>query len=323
MAKRLLFLSLLCVITFASLHMAAGVREMLAKSSYPAEGKRLEFDGLKIHAQTFGEGPDVVLIHGASGNMRDFTFSLAGKLQDRYRVTVLDRPGLGWSTRPEGYGGAWNRAGESPRLQAQILRKATDMLGVQNPLVVGHSFGGAVAMAWALEFPDDTAGLVMLGAVSHPWPGDLNWQYPVNASPAGGALFVPLISAFVPTSYIENVVESIFEPQSAPDGYIDHVGTGLSLRRSAMRANARQVNGLRPHIVEMSDDYPDLKLPIEVLHGDADTIVPLDIHSIPLSQRVDTAILTVLEGVGHMPHHANEPAVIDAIDRAAARAGLR
>ena len=234
----------------------------------------------------------------------------------------MDRPGLGWSGRPKGYGGAWNRAGESPQLQARILKRAIDQVGVTTPIIVGHSFGGAVAMAWALEH-SDTAGVVMLGAVSHPWPGDLNWQYPVNASPLGGALFVPLLTAFAPNGYVNSVVASIFEPQAAPEGYVEHVGTGLSLRRKSMRANARQVNGLRPHVVEMSALYPNLTLPIEIVHGDADTIVPLTVHSVPLSERVPSANLTVLDGIGHMPHHTNPDEVIAAIDRAAQRAGLR
>ena len=53
---------------------------------------------------------------------------------------------------------------------------------------------------------------------------------------------------------------------------------------------------------------------MEIIHGDADTIVPLS---------VPNAVLTVLDGIGHMPHHAAPDAVEDAIDRAAQRAGLR
>ena len=116
---------------------------------------------------------------------------------------------------------------------------------------------------------------------------------------------------------------SIFTPQPVPDGYSAHVGVGLTLRREALRANARQVNSLRPHVVEMSPLYPSLRLPVEILHGTEDTIVPLDIHSVPLSRQIPEATLTVLEGVGHMPHHADPDAVTEAIDRAAIRAGLR
>ncbi len=92
---------------------------------------------------------------------------------------------------------------------------------------------------------------------------------------------------------------------------------------ATFRENARQVNTLRPQVVAMAARYDALTLPIEIVHGDADTTVPLDIHSGPLARRLANARLTVLPGVGHMPHHADPDAVVAAIDRAAERAGLR
>ena len=48
-----------------------------------------------------GEGPDVVLIHGAFGSLRDFTFDLSDRLSERYRVIAFDRPGLGYTDRTD------------------------------------------------------------------------------------------------------------------------------------------------------------------------------------------------------------------------------
>lgn len=301
----------------------ASAREAMAKKMYPPQGRVIDVDGTPVHVLIAGSGPDLVLLHGASGNVRDWTFDFADRVSDRYRVIMLDRPGLGWTDRLPGKSGPWNSQSETPMEQAALLQKAAAVVGVERPIVVGHSFGGAVAMAWALSQPDETAALVMLGAVSNPWPGDLGWTYTVTGSAVGGALLVPVASAFVPKSYVDGSVKAIFAPQTAPHGYATHVGAALVLRRESMRANAQQVNSLRPHIVKMSKRYKDLSLPLEIVHGDADTIVPMSIHSEPLSQQVAGANLTVLKGVGHMPHHANPDAVEAAIDRAAARAGLR
>ena len=301
----------------------ASAREAAANDDYPPQGRVIDVDGTPVHVLIAGSGPDLVLLHGASGNVRDWTYDFTDRISDRYRVIMLDRPGLGWTGRLPGKSGAWNTRAETPMEQAELLQKAAAIVGIERPIVVGHSFGGAVAMAWALSHPQDTAALVMLGAVSNPWPGDLGWTYTVTGSAIGGGLVVPLASAFVPKSYIDDSVESIFRPQPAPQGYAEHVGAALVLRRESMRANAQQVNSLRPHIVKMSKRYEGLSLPLEIVHGDADTIVPLSIHSEPLSKQVKGANLTVLSGVGHMPHHADPDAVEDAIDRAAARAGLR
>ena len=306
-----------------AVHWRANGREATANANYPPQGRVVDVDGTPVHVLIEGTGPDLILIHGANGNVRDWTIDFADRLSGRYRVIMLDRPGLGWTGRLSGKTGPWNVHSESPMEQAALLQKAAEIVGVDNPIVLGHSFGGAVAMAWALKQPEDTAAVVMVGAVSNPWPGDLGWTYTWGGTLLGGALMIPVISAFVPTSYIYANVESIFAPQPAPDGYAEMVGAGLVLRRETMRANAQQVNSLRPHIVKMSKHYSSLNMPMEIIHGDADTIVPLSVHSEPLVQQVPNAVLTVLDSVGHMPHHVAPDAVEDAIDRAAQRAGLR
>ena len=64
-------------------------------------------------------------------------------------------------------------------------------------------------------------------------------------------------------------------------------------------------------------------MPIEIVHGDADDTVYLDVHSGRMARELPNAHLTVLPGIGHMPHHADPQAIVDAIDRAATRAGIR
>ncbi len=302
----------------------ADTRAVAAEAAFPPTGQMMTVNGRQIHAHIEGRGPDLVLIHGASGNTRDFTFSFVDRLKDDYRVIVFDRPGLGWTDRvSDDFGGPFNTAAESPAQQAAFLQAAADQLDVTNPIVLGHSYGGAVALAWGLNRPEDTAALVVLAGASNPWPGGLGALYGVAASALGGATVVPLISAFAPSDTVDSAVGGIFAPQTPPDGYADFVGAGLTLRRESFRANARQVNSLRPHVVEMSQRYHTLPMPVEIVHGTADTSVPIHIHSEPLSQQIPGAVLTRLEGIGHMPHHAAPDAVVDAIHRAAMRARLR
>ncbi|QFT59831.1 2-hydroxy-6-oxononadienedioate/2-hydroxy-6-oxononatrienedioate hydrolase [Sulfitobacter sp. THAF37] len=318
----ILFLILLAVL-IGVVQWRAATREAAAEADTPPVGRIMDVDGVPVHALVMGSGPDLVLIHGASGNLRDFTMGFAQRLAERYRVILFDRPGMGYTGRLPGSGGAWNTAEETPMAQAALLQKAADRLEVRTPIVLGHSFGGIVAIAWGLSRPDDTAALVLASAVSEPWPGGLGWTYTVNGSRLGGALFVPMVSAFVPESYVETSIGSIFEPQDAPRGYGDHLGTGLTLRRTSLRANAQQVNALRPHVVEMQKEYAALTMPIEAVHGDADTIVPAHIHAEVLMGDVPNGALDLLPGQGHMVQHTAPDAVIAAIDRAAERAGLR
>lgn len=288
-------------------------REAAAEAAYPPTGRLIEVDGLTVHADTRGAGPDVVLIHGASGNTRDFTFDLAQRLAADFRVTAFDRPGLGWSDRAEG--------GVSPLVQADILRAAAAEIGITRPIVVGHSYGGAVAMAWALRDPDGTGAVVSLAGATMPWPGGLGPWYSIAGSEIGGATIVPMIAAFAPRSRAEKAIAGIFAPDPVPEGYADHIGAGLTLRRETLRENARQVRGLKPHLQAMSAEYPNLSLPVEIVHGTADTTVPAEVHAKPMAGLLPDARLTLLPEAGHMIHHARPQAVVEAIRRAAARAG--
>lgn len=128
----------------------ADLNEAAAEARYPATGQFLTVNGQLVHAHVEGRpagtAPDVVLIHGASGNTRDFTFALTRALAPDFRVIAFDRPGLGWTERatPD-IGGAFNRRVESPREQARMLQAAADQLGVTRPIVLGHSY---VAVRW-------------------------------------------------------------------------------------------------------------------------------------------------------------------------------
>lgn len=302
----------------------ATAREVQAEADYPPEGQFVTVNGRQVHAVVMGSGPDLVLIHGAGGNTRDMTFSLLERLTDDYRVIVFDRPGLGYTDRTDDrYDSAFSAAAETPAEQADLLQAAAAALGAERPLVLGHSFGGAVALAWALDHPDAIAGLIDVSGASMPWPGGLSWFYEVNGSTIGGAILPPLITAFAPEERIIESLDGIFAPNPPPEGYLLYVGADLTIRRDNLRANTRQVNTLRPHVVEMAARYASLTLPVEIVHGDADVTVPLAIHSEPLSRLIPGAVLTVLPGIGHMPHHADPDAVVAAIHRAAERAGLR
>ncbi len=287
----------------------ARAREVQAETDYPPLGRFIEVAGRRVHALTEGQGPDVVLIHGSGGNIRDFTLSLMPALVRHFRVTAFDRPGLGWS---EAIPGA-----EDPRVQGAHLAAAADVLGLNRPVVLGQSYGGAVALGWALARRGSLAGLATVSSPTMPWPGPLDRWYRVTGSALGGATAVPLISAFAGQDQALASLTATFAPDPVPAGYLDGIGIGLALRRATLRENGRQVMALKAQLGEMSALYPGLDLPVEALHGTDDSVVDPEVHPGPMSRLLPRCRVTMIEGAGHMPHHAHPEPILAAIARLA------
>ena len=73
----------------------------------------------------------------------------------------------------------------------------------------------------------------------------------------------------------------------------------------------------------LSARYPELTLPVEVVHGTEDKTVPMAVQPDEAEKIIPTMNVIRLQGVGHMPHHAQPEVAVTAINRAAERAGLR
>jgi pimeloyl-ACP methyl ester carboxylesterase len=292
----------------------AATREAAAERAFPPLGRFVEVEGRRVHAVVSGSGPDLVLIHGLSGNLRDFTFSLVERLSSRYRVIAFDRPGLGYSD-------PLPARANSLTDQARVLAKAAGELGARRPLLLGQSYGGAVALAWAVSQPERQSGLLLVSAVSQTWEGGLPLFYQVTSSALGAQLAVPVITAFAGEERVDAALREIFAPQPVPAGYAGHIGAGLTLRRDTLRANADHRAGLKEEVAALRPSYGRITVPVEILHGTADRIASHAIHAEPLQRQLPNARLTLLPGIGHMPHHVAQEAVVAALDRLAQRAG--
>ncbi len=317
MASRLLLAGLAIVLvacgSITANHMSA------PRKATPPQGEFVDIDGTNVHYVTRGSGPDLILIHGAGGSSREWTFSMMDKLEKNYRVIAVDRPGHGYTDRIK------NRANDAETLkeQADLVYALAEHLKVDKAIVTGQSYGGGVASAFAVHHPDKLAALVMIAAVSNPWEDGLDPWYENTNTFFGKNFLIPTISLFATRPKADDIAAGIFEPQPVPEGYVDHMGFKLSTRASQIRANTSQIYRSLGDIQAQAPRYGEIDVPVEIIHGDTDTTVPLKVHSIPLSKQIKGANLTVLEGVGHMPQHSHEAEVISAIDRAAKRAGLR
>lgn len=288
------------------------------EAAHPPAGQLLEIEGARLHVAEFGLAraspdaePAVVLIHGASGNMEDMRFALGDKLAESHRVILVDRPGHGWSSRPPG------DAYASPARQAELVAKALERLDVERAILVGHSWGGAFATAYALAFPERTAGLVLLSAVTHPWSANPGWYNNLASLRGIGPLFLRTLVYPLGTFMMNGLLRSVFKPQAAPKDYLRRAAVRLVLRPKTFFANARDLALLKGFITAQVPSYAGLRSPTIIITGDRDTMVSPKINACALAATLPRAKLVFLEGIGHMPHHAAPEAVTAAIDELA------
>jgi pimeloyl-ACP methyl ester carboxylesterase len=111
-------------------------------------------NGIQIHYQRKGTGPDVVLLHGITANLAMWFTKVFPELAKEYRVTAYDLRGHGRSDLPV--------CGYDSHTMTQDLLGLLDALGIEKARFVGHSFGGAVAMHLALLHPERVEGIVLL-----------------------------------------------------------------------------------------------------------------------------------------------------------------
>jgi pimeloyl-ACP methyl ester carboxylesterase len=144
--------------------------------------------GLRVHYQQVGQGPDVVMVHGITGNLAVWHLHIVPALAGRFRLLTYDLRGHGLSdTPPTGY---------SPDAMATDLHDLLDAIGIERPAVVGHSYGADVALYFAGRYPDRVSEVIAIESAlpamepvrrDDDWVG---WSYWVTAL-EGAGLQVP------------------------------------------------------------------------------------------------------------------------------------
>jgi pimeloyl-ACP methyl ester carboxylesterase len=260
------------------------------------------------------KGPPILLLHGATSNALDMVVALAGPLSEHRRVIAVDRPGHGWSDRPGG------SADASPGRQADLIAEALGSLGIEPVVVVGHSLAGAAATSLALDHMERVAGLVLLSAVTHPWPSGIAWYYHVAATPVLGRLFVNTIMTPVGAWGLETAAAGSFSPSAGPADYAEATSAALVLRPDEFRWNGQDVSALKAFVTAQAPRYHEIDVPCAIIASAEDTVVSTEIHARAIARQVEGSRLTVLQGMGHQIHYAARETVLAEIERVASAA---
>ena len=314
----------------------AYIASRVAQVYAQAQSKFVTVDGARLHFVIKGAGRPVILIHGNPGSCQDWA-RLYNPISSRYQAIAFDRPGHGHSDRP-------NHRDITVDIQAQMLHTALRELQIERPILVGHSWGGALALAYALEFPDDLSGLVLLAPAVYESDDGVSFLSKLPGFPIIGDvvnfLFTPLIGPWlvrtdvtkafapdpIPKHYLRHVLSEWTRPKkvkwySVDDALLNESLPKLSLRYAELiKSNHRESDSFDSLPADSVSNKSRLRVPVSIITGDSDLIVPATQNAHRLYEALPQSDLVVLEKTGHQIPFTRPVAVVEAIDQVAAKA---
>lgn len=260
-----------------------------------------------------GSGPPVILIHGALTMLDDMVLGPFDLLAETHRVIAFDRPGHGGSKRRRLLDG-------TPWRQATLIHNAAISLGVERAVIVGHSYGGAVATAYGLMFPEDTAGIVAMAPIAVPEPRLEHFLFGPRATLGVGGALAAMGRETVDRALLPTLWRAMFLPQPMPERFRREFPFQLAGRPETTLATGEDAMGVASLMANVAS-YPRLKPPLRVLGGDSDLVVNNTLHGITLSRLAPHGRFTSLRVMGHQLHHFAGDAVAAAVEEVGREGG--
>ncbi len=283
----------------------AYIASRVAHDHPQAQSKFVNVEGANLHFVIRGAGRPVVLIHGNPGSCQDWA-RLYGPLAEHYQAFAFDRPGHGHSDRP-------NHVDVTVEVQARLLCAALDELRVERPILVGHSWGGALALAYALTYPRDVSGLVLLAPAVYEGDDGVSFLSKLPAWPVIGDvvnfLFTPLISSWL----VRTDLQKAFAPDAVPKHYLRHTLAEWTVPKKVKWYSVDDAL-LNESLPKLSPRYSELNVPTAIVTGDSDLIVPAKENAHRLHESLPQSQLNILPATGHQIPFTRPDAILAAID---------
>ncbi|WP_102127320.1 alpha/beta fold hydrolase [Deinococcus planocerae] len=292
--------------------LATHVRIRRSAERYPPRGRVLDLPDGPTHVIEGGDpaAPPTVLIHGSDGVALDWPVSpLWGALGPRARLIAPDRPGHGHTPVPVG-------SPVTVEVNVRRLAQLLDAVDVREPVtLLGHSYGAAVALAFAAAFPGRVRSLVLFSPTAFPVRGLTRPLAYVPLVPGLEALLTRVL--LLPLGRLVARVEGAraFHPHPIPPTW-HAMMLAFSRRRAQVHALAWENRTFARELTRLVPHYPRLCVPTTVIAGAHDRLTPAELHAVPLARALPRATLRVLHDGGHQLHwtHPEEiaRAVLDA-----------
>jgi len=264
-------------------------------------------DGVALNYVSGGSGRPVVLIHGNPGSHHDYTFAVFETLIQSYYVVAFDRPGHGYSERHDS-------VHTTVEVQARIIHDALQLLAIEKPVLVGHSWGGSLVLAAAVAYGKDLSGIVLLAPAAYP-SVRVEWWSLLPRVPLLGEFVVNTLTPFLGRAFVRKSLKQAYDPQDVQHDYAER-SAEMWMSPEHIRACAYDERTLAASLRVLSEHYCDIEMPVVIVTGSGDRLLDPNEHAYPLQKAIRNSRLVVLPDTGHQLPQTQPEAVIAAIDAA-------
>lgn len=261
-------------------------------------------EAVKLAVHESGKGKPLILIHGLGASSYTWR-KIAPELAKNHRVIAIDLKGFGQSDKPLD-------ARYSIFDQARLIGDYITRKNLKDATLVGHSFGGGVALAVALDQLDsgrtNIKKLVLIDSIAYRQPLPLFFR--ILRTPVIGEIGLSLVP---PEVQMERALAVAYlEDGKVTDDAVRNYASALH-SEGGRHALLRTIDSLDPaQADEISKRYKDLHLPTLVLWCDRDKIVPLKIGR-RLARELPNARFKLMRKCGHIPHEEQPEDTLKAI----------
>jgi pimeloyl-ACP methyl ester carboxylesterase len=270
-----------------------------------SQSKFIRLNNINVHYKKFGSGKlTFVLLHGFGANLNSW-HAVIEDLGKYGTVISFDRPGFGLTEKPLTWDG---ESPYSPDSQVLLLDSLIDNFSSGNVILVGNSAGGTIAMNYARKYPEKVTALILVDPAVYAGGGAPSWIQPILKTPQFRHIG-PLISRSFFSQGIEFLKKAWYDPSNITDETINMYTKPLEAINWDKAFWEFTIASKESDLV---DHIGELKMPILVITGEKDEIVPTE-QSVRLAGELSNATLTVIPKAGHLPHEETPAQFMQAV----------
>jgi len=265
----------------------------------------VDVDNTKMRYVDAGAGLPVVMIHGNAGSVDDWDFNSMAQLCHDHRLIAIDRPGHGKSDRPDSKTATLH-------YQAKLVHDTLAQLGVTRPVLVGHSWGGSLALAYAVDYPNELSAIVLLAPAAYPDKGGDQFMRAILKTPVIGDATLTVGRVLFGKSILKKELNKAFYPDSVPDDYLRYASSSW-LHHKQVRATLEDEWSLNKDLEQTSRHYGEIHIPVVIVTGDQDKIVSAKDNAYRLKTSIAQSQLIELKNTGHQVPQTHPESIYEAV----------